>query len=172
MTRRRWIIVVGLAVLLGGGAAGLRALRPAGLAAATLTVEWRGAFRGQAELPAQLAWCPITRLGTLEAISNDTGVLISLRERDSLSTGIHPVLSPDLGGTLPLPAAAAALRWVRDTVILGFRGQSGAVDVERVGTTASGSFDIFMQRAMRGDTLRVRGNFRDVPVVASAVGCP
>lgn len=152
----------------------MRSLRPTRIAAGTVELEWRGAFRGRATLPARLTWCPITRIGTLEAISNDTGLLISLRERDSLTRGVHPVLSPDLGGELPLPAAVASLRWVRDTAtILGFRGQSGAVDLEAIGgATATGSFDIAMQRAFRSDTLRVRGNFRALPVVATAVGCP
>lgn len=174
MTRRGWILLIGVAVAIGGGTAiGRGLLRPTGIPEGQLQVEWRGAFRGQATLPAQLQWCPITRIGTLEAISNDTGLLVSLRERDSLSTGIHPILAPELGGDLPLPSAVASLRWVRDTgTILGFQGQHGAVDIEGVGATASGSFDIGMRRAFRADTLRVRGNFRNIPVVATAVGCP
>ena len=174
MTRRGWIGLVAVAVMLGGGTAVARSLLDStGIPDGHLQVEWRGAFRGQATLPAQLQWCPITRLGTLEAISNDTGMLVSLRERDSLITGIHPILAPELGGDLPLPSAVASLRWVRDTgTILGFQGQYGAVDIESVGATASGSFDIGMRRAFRGDTVRVRGNFRSIPVVATAVGCP
>lgn len=174
MTRRSWIVLVGVAVLIGGGTAlGRTLLGPTGVPDGQLQLEWRGAFRGQASLPAQLQWCPITRHGTLEAISNDTGMLVLLRERDSLSTGIHPILAPELGGDLPLPSAVASLRWVRDTgTILGFQGQYGAVDIEAIGTTASGSFDIGMRRAFRADTVRVRGNFRNIPVVATAVGCP
>jgi hypothetical protein len=168
------MVVIVAAVVVGGGTAvGRTLLDPTGIPDGQLQLEWRGAFRGQATLPAQLQWCPITRLGTLEAISNDTGMLVSLRERDSLSTGIHPILAPELGGELPLPSAVASLRWVRDTgTIVGFQGQHGAVDIEAVGTTASGSFDIGMRRAFRADTVRVRGNFRNIPVVATAVGCP
>ncbi len=175
MTGRGWLgVLTAVAVLAGGAFLALRAIRPSRIAAGTLEVEWRGAFRGRATLPARITWCPITRLGTLEAISHDTGLLVSLRERDTLTLGVHPVLSPDLGGDLPLPAAVASLRWVRDTAtILGFRGQSGAVDLEAVSRSLiTGSFDIAMQRAFRSDTLRVRGNFRDLPVVATAVGCP
>jgi len=174
VTRRSWIVLVIVAVVLGGGTAlGRTLLRPTGIPDGQLRLEWRGAYRGQATLPAQLQWCPITRLGTLEAISNDTGMLVLLRERDSLTTGIHPILAAELGGDLPLPSAVASLRWVRDTgTIIGFQGQGGAVDIEAVGTTASGSFDIGMRRAFRADTIRVQGNFRNIPVVATAVGCP
>lgn len=174
MSRRGWAVLVGVAVLLGGATAvGRTLMRPSGIPEGQLQVEWRGAFRGRATLPAQLQWCPITRVGTLEAISNDTGMLVLLRERDSIGTGVHPILAPEIGGDIPLPSAVASLRWVRDTgTILGFQGQYGAVDIEAIGATASGSFDIGMRRAFRADTVRVRGNFRNIPVVATAVGCP
>jgi hypothetical protein len=146
--------------------------RPSELGA-TVTVEWRGSRRGEARLPAELNWCPVTRMGTLVAVSNDTGLLVTLQEQDSLVADLHPVIAPVSREVGPRPSAIATLRWAADTgQLLGFRSVSGMVELSEVGARASGSFDIRMQAPVGAETLVVRGVFRGIPVVASAVGCP
>ena len=137
-----------------------------------LLIDWRGSFRGQALLPAQIQWCPVTRMATLEAISNDTGLVITLQEDDSLTVGVHPVISPAMREQSPRPGAIASLRWVRDTLeIMGFNSASGLVDVTTTGATASGRAEIRMRRPVGPDTLIMSATFRDLPIVATAAGC-
>jgi hypothetical protein len=169
--KRAWLVVAVAAV---GGAAWW-ALRPERGSAATgvVTLEWRGTDRGAARLPAKVSWCPVTRIATLSAISTDTGLLVTLHEVDSMRTGPHPVVSPALRDVSPRPSATAALRWVKDTsAILGYASVSGMVNMSAVGTAASGSMEVRFRKPATLDTIVLRADFRDVPVVASAVGCP
>lgn len=138
-----------------------------------VTLEWRGSTSGSAVLPAQIAWCPITRVGTLEAISNDTGLIVTLLETDSLSSGSRHVVSNEIRDQSPRPSALGAMRWVNDSgALTGFRTVSGTVDMQTANAVASGSFE-FRMRAQRGaDTLVVSGDFADVAITAGAVGCP
>ena len=138
-----------------------------------VTVEWVGSRQGRAVLPAQIAWCPITRIGTLEAISNDTGLIVTLHENDTLSSGPRHVVSTEIRDQSPRPSAVAAIRWVSDSGMLeGFRSVSGTVDMQAANALASGTFEIRL-RAQRGaDTLVMRGDFTNLAVTAGAVGCP
>ena len=138
-----------------------------------VAVEWVGSRSGRAVLPAQVAWCPITRVGTLEAISNDTGLVVTFLEADSLSNGPHHVVSTEIREQSPRPSAVAAIRWVSDSGMLeGFRSVSGTVDLRTGNALASGTFEIRL-RAQRGlDTLVMRGDFTNLAVTAGAVGCP
>ena len=147
-----------------------RGQAPAGGA---VTLEWSGSRAGRVTLPGQLAWCPITRMGTLEAISNDTGLIVTLLEVDSLGTGPHHVVSNEIRDQSPRPSALAALRWVSDSGILqGFRSVSGTVDLRTGNAQAGGTFEIRMRAAVGVDTLVVRGEFDGVAITAGAVGCP
>lgn len=173
MTRQRWL-VLGVVLAAAGGAGWWFLARGSGPVAGAVRFEWRGSFRGRAATPATIAWCPVTRVATLEAIRNDTGFIATLHETDSLVIGPHPVVGKgNLAMGMPKPGAIAALRYVRDTAtILGFEATSGLLTLDAVGTTADGAFEIRMQRPFQADTVVVRGDFRGVPVVASAVGCP
>lgn len=157
-----------LVAMVAQGCGGLRDDSASG----KLTVEWHGSERGKARLPATLDWCPVTRMATLRAISNDTGVLITLKESDSITVGAHQVVSPDIQQQSPVPNATAALRWVEDTsAILGYASVSGVVDIGNRSPTASGSIDIRMRKPASMDTVILKGDFRGVPVTTSAVGC-
>lgn len=141
--------------------------------AMAVSIEWSGSQRGTARLPAELNWCPVTRMGTLVAISNDTGLMVTLQERDSIVAEPHPVIAPVSREVGPRPSAIATLRWAADTgQLLGFRSVSGMVDLSEAGARVSGSFNIRMQAPVGAETLVVRGVFRGIPVVASALGCP
>jgi hypothetical protein len=164
------VLVVALAALGAGWWLG-RTVEAA--SAGEVTVEWGGSRTGDAVLPAQLAWCPITRIGTLEAISNDTGLIVTLLEPDSVSNGPHHVVSNEIRDQSPRPSALAAIRWVSDSGnLLGFRSVSGTVDVSASNAVASGSFEIRMRAQQGTDTLVVRGAFSNVAITAGAVGCP
>lgn len=170
MIRRALVVLV---VVLVAGAAAWWLLRDGDAAGGSVTIEWRGSRIGRATLPARIAWCPITRLATLEAVSNDTGLVITLLEQDSLSNGPHQAVVPEIRDRSPVPNAVAALRWVLSTdTLVGYRSSSGVVDVSTAAGVASGRIDLRMRSPVGMDTLVVRGEFRAVPVVASAVGCP
>ncbi len=144
-----------------------------GSSTGVLHVEWQGSQAGSAVLPGQVAWCPVTRMATLSAISNDTGLIVTLLEADSITAAPHPVVAPAYRDSAPRPSGIAALRWAGDTgVLFGFRSASGLVEVKGGSGSISGSFNIRMNAPVGADTLVVRGDFLDLPVVASAVGCP
>jgi hypothetical protein len=119
-----------------------------------------------------MVWCPVTQVGTLEAISNDSGLVITLHERDSLSVAPHPVMAPAFASQMQRPGAIAALRWVVDSITMkGYQSVSGIVDVSRAGTLLSGTFNMKLRDVSGVDSLLIRGSFRDLPVTAVAVGC-
>ena len=151
-----------------GGSGALRA------GPAQLAVEWRGRFRGRMVLPAQINWCPVTRVAVLEAVSGDSGVAIVLYEQNALTAGAHPVFSPEAAASAPRPSATAAMRWMRlerDTALAGFRAVSGTARIGLVAGKASGQLDARMRSVSGQDSVTVRGVFREVPVVSTAIGC-
>ena len=135
---------------------------------------WRGKYRGTMVLPATLHWCPVSRIGVLEAISGDSGIMVALYERDSLTAAVHPVVAGD-AATAPRPGAAVALRWMRfepDTGLSIFRSTIGTARLTLVAGKASGRiFTPRMQSVTGNDTLRLQASFREVPVVTTAAGC-
>lgn len=136
-----------------------------------VVLEWRGSHTGRAILPGTIAWCPITRVATFEAISNDTGMMFTILENDSLTRGPHHVVTAENRDASPRPSAVAAMRWVADTSLIGFRSMSGVVDLQPAGETASGAFELRLRAQVGMDTLVVRGDFRDVAVSIGAIGC-
>ena len=138
------------------------------------TVKWRGKEAGAMTLPATLNWCPITRVGVLEAISGDSGIAVVLYEVESLTNGPHTVVSPDMGATAPKPGASFVMRWIRikpDTVVVGFRSETGTARIQIARGMASGDINARMRAVTGTDTLVAQGSFRGVPVVTTAKGC-
>jgi hypothetical protein len=176
VSRARWFAVVGLLAVAGGATWWLlRGARPATAQAdpGTLSVNWRGAFRGATVLPARLNWCPVNRTGVLEAISGDTGVAVVVYEENALTRGPHAAVMPGVSSVLPRPGASVVMRWPRDSsALLSFTSQSGLVELRPVGTLVSGTLSIRMRATSGSDTLTLAGSFTDVPVTAMAVGCP
>jgi len=178
VSRSRALLLLGVLGVLAAGA--VLFARRSGHAqtsdptAAHLAVDWRGTFRGRLTLPARINWCPVTRVGLLEAISGDSGLAIVLYEREALTGAPHPVTSPDLAGAAQRPAATVALRWLRiaaDTQLALFRSQGGVVHLQFRDGKASGDVTARMQALTTTDTLVVHGVFKEVPVVTTAVGC-
>jgi len=170
---KRALVVVVVLVALGAGGWWFRQAGTGSDASGTVTLEWRGSARGRASFPGRIAWCPVTRMATLTAISNDTGLLVTLLEADSLSIGPHQVVTPAIRDASPRPNATAAFRWVKDTsAIIGYASVSGVVELSSVGERATGSMDLRLRLPSALDTIVLKGDFRNLPVVASAVGCP
>ncbi len=175
--RRRYASLVVALVALAGTAWFLAQRNPGGGLhpdRAQLSVEWQGKYRGAMTLPASIHWCPVTRTGVLEAISGDSGVMVALYERDSLTSALHPVVSSDAAASAPRPGASAAMRWMRfdaDTALSVFRSASGSVRLVVQHGRASGEIAAGLRSVTAPDSLRIRGVFRDVPVVATAAGC-
>jgi hypothetical protein len=142
--------------------------------AGDVTMQWRGTYHGQLTLKGRVTWCPVTRVGILQAVSGDTGVMIVFYERDSLAAGPHPVAAPAQAPAATRPTATAALRWLysgKDTVLAAFRSETGSMQVRRGPGTISGDLSARMRPMTGFDTLVVRGEFRDLPIVTTAVGC-
>ena len=168
-------VVIGAMVVLGLAGGGWWWFFGRGAArSAMFTVNWRGKSAGTMELPATLNWCPVTRIGVLEAMAGDSGVALLLYERDSLTAGPHAVVSPDLSAGAPKPAASFVMRWLRsapDTALTGFRSESGTARIQFVGGKASGDVNARMRGIGGTDSLMVQGTFSGVPVVTTANGC-
>ena len=141
---------------------------------AELSVRWRGTYQGAMSLPATLNWCPVTRVGVLEAMAGDSGVALILYERDSLTSGPHAIMSPDMAPSAAKPGASFVMRWLRtkpDTAVTGFRSESGTARIQIAGGKASGDINARMRGATGPDTLVVQGGFSGVSIVTTAKGC-
>ncbi|HEY8062576.1 MAG TPA: hypothetical protein VID74_07255 [Gemmatimonadales bacterium] len=177
MKRPALVGTIAAVVVLGGALAWIANRRGGGslrAGPAKLAVEWRGKVRGRMVLPAQINWCPVTRVAVLEAVSGDSGVAIVWYEQNALTAGVHPVFSPEAAASAPRPSATAAMRWMRlerDTALAGFRAVSGAAQIRLVPGKASGDLNVRMRSVSGQDSVTVRGVFRDVPVVSTAIGC-
>lgn len=172
MRRLRWIILIGVVDLLIATFFFRDRLFGGGPRSGELRVEWLGRRTASATLPGKVTWCPATRLALVEAVSSDTGLMIVLYERDSITAGQHPVAPPAMGAGTPRPGATVSIRWVRDTALVGFRSEGGSVTVRKAKGTISGSFEGRMRASNGGDSLRLSGKFRDLPLVTTSVGCP
>ncbi len=171
-------LLVLLIVILALGGAGWWWVRGGASAlggtSAELTMSWNGKYQGSMSSPATLNWCPVTRIGVLEAVSGDSGLAIILYERDSLTSGPHPLFSPEVAVGAAKPGASAVMRWVRthpDTGVTGFRTSSGTVRIQFTGGKASGDINARMRSVTTADSITIQGLFRNVPVVATAKGC-
>lgn len=126
-------------------------------------------------LAAVLHWCPVTRVGVLEGISGDSGMVVVVFERNSLISGAYALL-PSTADSSVRPRATAALRWMRmdtDSVLEQFLGGSGALHLQLTGSLASGVVSARMHAAATTshDSIAVQAVFHEVPVLTTATGC-
>ncbi len=137
------------------------------------SIQWRGARRGSALIPAKVSWCPVNRTGVIEAISGDTGMAVVVYEENAITSGPHAVVPPVPAAAAPRPSASVVMRWPADTaVLLGFTALSGQVTLQSTADRLSGTVQAKMRGNLVGDSLTITGRFVDLPVVAVAVGCP
>jgi hypothetical protein len=158
-----------LAVLLATAAACDRApkARPG-----DLDVTWRGAERGRFIAPLVARHCAETGLLELLAIRGDTGIGMSLFLLDSVI--VQPADYRVVPGSQleePRPGASVAARWFTVTTIVAFEGVTGKVTLSTTGRALTGNVDAKFQALDRPDTLRLSGNFAQVPLVKADSSC-
>ena len=102
------LLAIVLMLALAGGVAWWQWGRTRSPRAGYLTLEWGGSVRGKGQWPAELYWCPVTHVGTLEAISNDSGLVA----RSTRAIPSSPVATRDDGDGCGAAGDAVPARWV------------------------------------------------------------
>lgn len=136
-----------------------------------LDVGWEGRDPGRISGSAAAGWCALRRVLEIHTVQGDTGIALALYPGKSLVPGVYRVMDPVKAESVP-PAAAIAVRWLGKTVIQGFQGDSGRVDLER---SSSGLLSGRVSARARSvvDTQRIvlTGTFRGVLVRPDSLGC-
>jgi hypothetical protein len=137
-----------------------------------LEARWKGAADGGVSGTAVAVWCDVRRVLEIRMVQGDTGIALALYPGKQLSAGAYRVVDAAKAESLP-PAAGVAVRWPTKTVIQGFQGDSGMVQLER---SPSGRFSGRVSARARSvvDTQRIRlaGSFRELVVRPDTRGCP
>ena len=98
-----------------------------------LELSWSGKERGKLSGAATAEWCEARRFLEIRTVQGDTGAALALYPERALAAGRYPVVDPPKAESLP-PAAGIAVRWLGQTVVQGFQGDSGSVILERSST--------------------------------------
>lgn len=159
-------------IALALGAAGcrpkIRAEREGG---ARLEVHWTGADTADFSAPAVAERCDSLELLEIRGISGDTGIVLALYRAGALEPGDYPIRRPEQARSA-MPSAALALRFTARTSVLGFRGDSGRVDLRRSADgVLFGSFSAGASAAAGRGRLTLDGSFEGVRVQPAARGC-
>jgi hypothetical protein len=132
--------------------------------AGRLEVQWTGSDRGKISGPATAEWCAPDRLLEIRSIQGDTGVALALYPSETITAGRYRVVDPVKAESLP-PAAGLALRWLTQTTVQGFQGDSGTVDLERsISGQISGQVRARARSVVDTQRVEVTGIFRDLTV--------
>lgn len=158
-------------LLLGGvvACAGRRDPTPGELSfewSSTDTTVGAGSWSGGAEA----AWCESRQRLTVFATRGDTGAaLLVLLPALEPASGIPLVTAADSG---PAPRATVAARWSTARALMALRSDSGSLTLTQVAPTLAGRFEGTL-RAPDAEVAAptVRGQLRDVAVVAGDAGC-
>jgi hypothetical protein len=134
---------------------------------------WTGSEKGRMSGQATAAWCRETHTAVLTAVRGDTGVSLLIHPAESLAAGRYPILEPG-SARQTVPAAAAALRLVSTTAVVGYQSQSGTLTLESAaGGGLSGRFEVTAKiTSERAGTVKLTGRFRDVRLAPGGTLCP
>jgi len=136
-----------------------------------LEVSWTGKVSGSVGGMATARWCGLLRVLELRLVRGDTGIAVAIYPVRSPVPGVYRVVAPAKAESLP-PAAAIAVRWLGQTVVQGFRGESGQVVLQR---SSAGLFSGRLKGRARSvvDTqhLTLNGSFRDLILTPDSLGC-
>jgi hypothetical protein len=136
-----------------------------------LEIHWNGSGRGKLSAPASAEWCAARRLLEIRAIQGDTGIALALYPAESLTSGSYRIVEPAKAESLP-PAAGVALRWLTQTAVQGFQGDSGAVVLERSAEgLLSGHLRARARSVADAKRITVTGEFRDLTMRPESPGC-
>jgi hypothetical protein len=136
-----------------------------------LELTWSGKDQGKLSGTATAAWCEPRRILEIHTVQGDTGAALVLYPKRAPAAGSYPVVDPPKAESLP-PAAGIAVRWLGQTVVQGFQGDSGSVILERSSTGVwSGRFAARARSVADTQRIRLNGSFRDLVVKPAASGC-
>ena len=134
-------------------------------------MSWSGKERAKLSGAATAEWCEPRRSLEIHTVQGDTGAALALYPERALAAGRYAVVDPTKAESLP-PAAAIAVRWLGQTVVQGFQGDSGSVILERSSTGVwSGRFGARARSVADTQRIRLHGSFRDLVVKPAASGC-
>lgn len=136
-----------------------------------LDIHWTGTDRGKLAGATSADWCSSLRLLEIQYVSGDTGTAIAIYPSDTIVQGTYRIQSPVKAKSLR-PSAGFALRWTGPTFTRGFRGESGAVVVQRSPNGAlSGRLSAAARSATDTGFIQITGTFRDLVIRAPVRGC-
>jgi hypothetical protein len=134
-------------------------------------IHWEGSERGRLSGTATAEWCSILRLLEIRGLQGDTGFAMALYPTDSATSGEYRVVDPTKGDSLR-PAVGIALRWVTQTAIKGFQGESGSVALQRGPSgELSGRVTAGARSATDTQRITIEGSFKDLTIRSQARGC-
>lgn len=142
-----------------------------GLREGRVTAQWTSA-KGPVHLsaPATAEWCPGSKTILLQGTEVDRVVGL-VWHYDSLAAGSVLLAPPQPPESTAVPASAA-LRYLGDGLILGYRSVSGLLRVTAVDTARiDARVDATLQRAGGPDTTRLSATFRRVPLMRDTTLC-
>lgn len=129
--------------------------------------------RGASQLAAAATagWCASSRTILVQATDADRVVGFTWHY-DTLRPGSLALTPPTAPDSTPLPSASAALRYLADGEVLGFRSASGTLRVTAVDTSMiDARLESHLQRVGRTDTTAFTATFRRVPLVRDTTLC-
>jgi hypothetical protein len=136
-----------------------------------IAVRWTGSDSGKIDARASAEWCDTLGLLEIRGLRGDSGVGIAVYPQGALRPGRYRVLRPEVADT-SRPAAAVALRWFAATSIRGFKGESGAVVLERSAAgTYSGHLEAYTRSVTDNARLTVRGTLLGLTARPARSGC-
>jgi hypothetical protein len=135
-------------------------------------VRWKGAGEGGVSGTALATWCAVRRVLEIRLVQGDTGIALALYPTKAPSAGVYRVTDPARAESLP-PAAGVAVRWPTQSLVQGFQGDSGVVQLEESGSgLLSGRVSARARSVVDTQRIRLSGDFRDLTVRPDTRGCP
>jgi len=136
-----------------------------------LEISWTGKENGRLSGPATGRWCAPRRMLEVQSIRGDTGIAIALYPRQAIGPGSYRVVDPARAESLP-PAAGVAVRWLGPTVVQGFQGDTGRIELER---SADGLYSGRINARARSVTdtqkINLSGSFENLAMTRDSLGC-
>ena len=117
-------------------------------------------------------WCAERQVLQISLVQGDTGIALALYPGNALAAGVYPVVEPVRAESMP-PAAGVAVRWLAQTTVQGFQGDSGRINLERSGTgLLSGEVHARARSVVDTQRIRLSGTFRNLTPVPDTVCVP
>ena len=131
---------------------------------------WTGADSGRFDAPAVGGWCTAERRLEVTAFRGDTGFGLVIYPMDSLTSGAYQAFDAT-DTAIVRPGAAVATRWFTETMIQGYRADSGTVSLALESGAVGGRFAVHMLEVAGGKVLRLQGTFGGINFGTAPEGC-